>query len=165
MIKPRRQKGSFHNETGGSLIEFTVVASTFLLMLVGIVSAGNLFYTHSALAEATRRAARYAALTASSATPGTITTGTNIGPNLTAIRNIAIYGNDQGTGPRLIHNLQPNNVTVTYNQFGVQNGSVTVIIENYTYPFVFPTQTTSITMPAYRTTLSGESAGALPPTL
>ena len=50
------------NERGGSLIEFTVVAAVFFMMLVGIVAAGNLYYTHNALVEATRRGARYAVM-------------------------------------------------------------------------------------------------------
>ena len=158
-------KRSYRNERGGTLIEFTVVVSVFLMMLVAIVAAGNLFYTHNALTEATRRAARFAATNSSNATPGTITTGTNVGPNLTNIRNIAIYGNAAGSGPRLIYNLQPTNVRVTYSAFGVQEGTVSVEIENYSYPFVLPTQTTSIAMPAYRTTISGENAGAIPPNL
>jgi len=137
-------------QRGGSLIEFTVVAASFLMMLVGIVSAGNLYYTHNALAEATRRGARYAVLNANGSTM--------------AVQNVVVYGTDspaQGA-TSLIYNLQPNNVSVTYNGMGVASGAVTVTIDNYTYPFVLPTQTTSISMPQYRTTLSGECAGFIP---
>lgn len=139
------------NERGGSLIEFTVVASVFFLMLVGIVAAGNLYYTHNALVEATRRGARYAVLhpTGSAAD----------------VRNVVVYGTPTvGTGATsLIYNLRTTNVTVEYTGLNVAQGTVTVTITDYTFPFVLPTSTTSIAMPAYRTTLTGESAGFIPP--
>jgi Flp pilus assembly protein TadG len=149
------------HERGGTLIEFTVVASVFFLMLVGIVSAGNLYYTHNALVEATRRGARYAVL--------------NPSGGATAVQNVVIYGTNSppnGATP-LVYNLQPANVTVCYQgaagcpgqAFGVAAGAVTVTIQNYSFPFVFPTRTTSISMPPYRTTLMGESAGFIPPNL
>jgi hypothetical protein len=46
--------------------------------------------------------------------------------------------------------------------FGVAAGTVSVSINGYSYPFVLPTVTTSIAMPPYRTTLSGECAGFVP---
>ena len=138
------------NERGGSLIEFTVVATVFFMMIVGIVSIGNLYYTHNALVEATRRGARYAVL--------------NPANSNTAVTNVVRYGTDNppaGAIP-LVYNLQPGNVTVTYTGMGVASGSVTVAITGYTFPFILPTSTTSITMPPYRTTLTGESAGFIP---
>ena len=139
------------NERGSTLIEFTVVASVFFLMLVAIVAAGNLYYTHNALVEATRRGARYAVLHPTGST--------------TAVRNVVIYGTDSpaaGATP-LVYNLQTTNVTVTYTGLNVAQGTVTVTIDNYTFPFVLPTTTTSVTMPPYRTTVTGESAGFIPP--
>jgi Flp pilus assembly protein TadG len=147
------------DERGGTLIEFTVVASVFFLMLVGIVAAGNLYYTHNALVEATRRGARYAVLH----------------PNggATAVQNVVIYGTDAPAAgaTSLVYNLQPANVVVCYSgtancpgqSFGVAAGSVTVTIQNYSFPFVLPTRTTSVAMPPYRTTITGESAGFTPP--
>jgi Flp pilus assembly protein TadG len=139
------------NERGGSLIEFTVVASVFFLMLVGIVAAGNLYYTHNALVEATRRGARYAVLHPTGSTAD--------------VRNVVVFGTptpaDGATS--LIYNLQPGNVTVQYTGLNVASGTVTVTIVDYTFPFVLPTSTTSVAMPAYRTTLTGESAGFIPP--
>lgn len=149
------------SERGGSLIEFTVVALVFFMMLVGIVAAGNLYYTHNALVEATRRGARYAVLNASG--------------NTAAVQNVVIYGTDapsEGATP-LIYNLQPGNITVCYSggtcnpttAFNVAQGTVTVTITGYNFPFVLPTQTTSVAMPPYRTTLTGECAGFFPPNI
>ncbi|HEX5890118.1 MAG TPA: TadE/TadG family type IV pilus assembly protein [Pyrinomonadaceae bacterium] len=141
------------NERGGSLIEFTVVASVFFLMLVGIVAAGNLYYTHNALVEATRRGARYAVLNPTGSTA--------------AVQNVVIYGTPTPAegATSLVYNLQPANVTVTYTGLGVAAGTVTVSITGYTFPFVLPTSTTSVAMPPYRTTLTGESVGFVPPNI
>ena len=139
------------NERGGSLIEFTVIASFFFLMIIGIVAAGNLYYTHNALVEATRRGARYAVM--------------HPDGRITDVRNVVLYGTttpSQGA-TSLIYNLQPDNITVVYTGLNVAQGTVSVTINDYTFPFVLPTKTTSITMPPYRTTLTGESAGFIPP--
>ena len=140
-----------NNERGGSLIEFTVVATVFFLMLVAIVAAGNLYYTHNALVEATRRGARYAVMHPTGSTSD--------------VQNVVVYGTTSPTDGQtsLIYNLQTTNVTVTYTGLNVAQGTVTVTIQNYSFPFVLPTSTTSISMPPYRTTLSGESAGFIPP--
>ncbi len=146
-------------------MEFVFISPFFFMMLVGIVAAGNLFFTHNALVEATRRGARYASMQAANATPGTITPSsgcaTNVGPSLTAIRNYAIYGNAAGTGTNLV-NLQPSNINVEYCTFGVGTGTVSVSITGFNYNFVIPGISRVITMPPYRTTVTGESAGAWP---
>ncbi|MFN2511203.1 MAG: TadE/TadG family type IV pilus assembly protein [Pyrinomonadaceae bacterium] len=151
MLKQRNTKRA--GQSGATLIEFTVVASTFFLMLVAIVAAGNLYYTHNALVEATRRGARYAVLNPSGSDA--------------AVKNVVVYGTDtpaQGA-TSLIHNLTPDNVSVNYFSLNVASGTVTVTISNYSYPFVAPTLTTSVAMPPYRTTLTGEAAGFIPPDL
>ena len=150
-------------ERGSTLIEFAVVASVFFMMLIGIVAGSNLYFTHNAVVEATRRGARFAATQASNATPGTVTTGSNVGPSITAIRNYAIYGNPAGTGSPLLSNLQPANVSVEYAGFGVGTGTVSVSITGYNYNFAIPGGNRQIAMPAYRSTATGESAGTFPP--
>lgn len=153
------------SERGGTLLEFTFVAVTFFMMLLAITSGANLYFTHNALVEATRRGARFAATQAASGgAPGT-TTGclvTNSGPSLTAIRNFAVYGNVAGTGRALVSGLQPSNVNVQYCNFGVGTGSVSVYITGFNYNLVIPFLSRQIAMPANRTTVRGESAGTLP---
>ena len=141
------------NERGGTLIEFTIVATVFFMVLVGIVAAGNLYYTHNALVEATRRGARFAVLNPTGSTA--------------TVRNVVMYGtpNPAAGAVPLVYNLQPGNVTVNYQGLNVAQGTVTVSITGYTYPFVIPSSSTSIAMPPYRTTLTGESAGFIPANL
>jgi Flp pilus assembly protein TadG len=157
-----RQGENKSGERGSTLLEFAVVSSVFFMMLLAICAGSNLYFTHNALVEATRRGARFAATQTANSTPGTITSGTNVGPSLTNIRNYTIYGNTAGTGPNLL-NLQPANVNVEYSSFGVATGSVSVSITGFTYNFVIPGINRQITMPAYRSTAAGESAGTCPP--
>ena len=145
-------------------MEFVFIAPFFFMMLVGIVAAGVLFFTHNALVDATRRGARYASMTAAANPAGTIRTTTGCdttGPNLTAIQNYAIYGNTAGTGEN-VSGLQTSNICVEYSNFGVNTGTVTVSITNFNFSFVIPGISRLITMPPYRTTVPGESAGATP---
>lgn len=151
-------------QRGGTLLEFVVIAPFFFMMLVGIVAAGNLFFTHNALVDATRRGARFASMQAAANPAGTIRTTQGCdttGPSLTAIKNYAIYGNAGGTGSN-VSGLTPDNICVEYSNFGVQTGTVTLSIRNFNYSFVIPGISRVIAMPAYRTTVSGESAGASP---
>lgn len=158
-----REGNKRSGERGSTIIEFAVVASVFFMMLIGICAGANLYFTHNALVEATRRGARYAAGQPAHPTCGTPTTGSNTcSACLTRIQNYAVYGNSAGTGSPLVNGLQPSNINVGYSNFGVGSGSVSVSITGYNYNFVIPFVNQVITMPAYRTTAAGESAGVLP---
>ena len=151
-------------QRGGTLLEFAVIAPFFFMMLVGIVAAGSLFFTHNALVDATRRGARFASMQAAASPAGTIRTTDGCdttGPSVTAIKNYAIYGNAAGTGTN-VSGIQADNLCIEYSNFGVQTGTVTVSIVNYNYNFVIPGLSRVIAMPPYRTTVPGESAGAAP---
>jgi hypothetical protein len=158
MTKKRIEK---RGESGGTLLEFTFVAVTFFMMLLAITSGSNLYFTHNALVEATRRGARFAATQAANSPAGTLTTGTDVGPSLDAIRYFTIYGNATGTGTSVL-GLQPGNVHVEYKDFGVGTGAVSVYITGYNFSIVIPFVSRQIAMPPYRTTVRGESAGTLP---
>jgi Flp pilus assembly protein TadG len=160
MREPVRNK----SQRGTTILEFTFIAVTFITMLLAIASGANLYFTHNALVEATRRGARFAATQAATTPAGTTTTCTvtNSGPSLTAIRNFAVYGNAGGTGSPLVPGLQPANVNVDYCNFGVGTGSVSVYISGFNYDVVIPFINLQFAMPANRTTVRGESAGTFP---
>ena len=145
------------SESGNVMIEFTITAIAFLMMIMAIVSAGHLFFTHNAIVESTRRGARYASLVAK---PGTESCQNN-STTVDAVKNMVLYGTTTaGTAP-LVNNLQASNVTVCYsNDYGVGQGTVSVKIESYTYTFAVGAF--NINMPAYQTTVVGESAGTVP---
>jgi Flp pilus assembly protein TadG len=150
------------SERGATLLEFSICATVFLTAIFGVLEFGRALWTHNALSDAARRGARYAINQPASTPAGTTVTGTNVGPSLTAIKNVTVYGNSAGTGQPLVNNLATSNVNVTYSNFGLGNGSVSVTITNYTFQFIVPIVGTSISMPNYNTTLTGESVGTTP---
>jgi Flp pilus assembly protein TadG len=160
-------KNRVRNETGATLIEFTIVAVFLFTMLIVICSGANLYFTHNALVESTRRGARFAATQSAANPAGTVrTTGSGAcdssGPSLTDIKNFTIYGNTAGTGPKLANNLDVTNICVQYSSFGVGQGTVSVSITGYNVNYFFPGNSLTISMPSYRTTIAGENAGVIP---
>ena len=154
-------------QRGATVAEFAVVASVFFMMVFGIIEFGRLMYTHNALTDAARRGARYAALHPES---------------LTCVKNVTVYGEkhiDPVTcapmGPPLISNLSDTNVSVTYvgadlddnpgtpqTAYGMNLGTATVKIENFTFDLSVPLFQFRVNMPTYTTTLTAESAGLEP---
>ncbi|HEV8427395.1 MAG TPA: TadE/TadG family type IV pilus assembly protein [Pyrinomonadaceae bacterium] len=153
----KRRINKTGSETGTALVEFAITASFFFMMIVGIVSAGHLFFTHSALVESTRRGARYAATLAKPSTESCTNSSTTVDP----VKNMVLYGTTTAGSSTLVTNLQASNITVCYsNDYGVGQGTVSVKIEGYSYTFAVGAF--SINMPAYQTTVVGESAGTIP---
>ena len=156
-----------NSESGVATIEFAITSSFLLMMLMGVFASGYLFWVHNALVEATRRGARYAATQCKQDEVGC----PNSDVSLQRIRNVTLYGNADGTGYKLINNLQPASVIVAYsvntaptgelpNDFGVGRGTVSVKIQNYNFNFIL--SAVPITMPPYQTTVAGENAGYIP---
>jgi Flp pilus assembly protein TadG len=144
----RRTTISRRGERGAALLEFAIAATVFLTLTFAVLELGRLLWVHNALADAARRGARYA-----------------VNQPLTAaadVKNVAIYGNAAGTGSPLVSDLTPAQVVVTYNNFGLAAGTVTVEIQNYDFRFVLPLVGATMRLPAYRTTLTGENAGLVP---
>src|SRR6266536_4934892 len=94
MIYGRNKKSS---QRGATLVEFAVGATVFLTAMFAVIEFGRALWTHNALSDAARRAARYAVnQPASTPKPGEKTSGTNVGPSLTGIQNVAVYGDPNG---------------------------------------------------------------------
>ncbi|MCA1817074.1 MAG: pilus assembly protein [Acidobacteria bacterium] len=135
-------------ERGAALVEFAIAATVFLTTTFAVLELGRLLWVHNALTDATRRAARYAVNQPQTA--------------VADIKNVAVYGNKDGTGTPLVTDLTTDQVVVTYNNFGVGAGTVTVSIQNYDFRFVLPLVGTTMRLPAYSTTLTGENSGWVP---
>lgn len=144
----RKGKSVQSNERGATLVEFALALSVFLVAMFGVIEFGRAIWVHNALADAARRGARYAVLH-----PAT---------DAAAVKNVVIYGDPAGGTETMVPNLATSNVTVNYSNFGLNKGTVTVSITNYQFQFVIPIVGTTITMPAYTTTLTGESVGFVP---
>lgn len=150
-------------QRGATLVEFAIGATVLLTVIFAVLEFGRALWTHNALSDAARRGARYAIhQPASSPLAGVPTTGTNVGPSVTAIRNVAVYGNPAGGTTPMVNDLTPANVDVTYTNFGLGQGTVAVTIQNYQFQFVIPLVGTTITMPNYSTTLTAENGGVMP---
>ena len=142
-------------ERGAALLEFTLAATVFLFVIFGTLEFGRLLWVHNALADSTRRAARYAVTRGKSNDAAS--------DAQTAIKNVAVYGNPEGAGTPLVDGLAPGKVKVTYSDdYGLGAGSVLVEIEQYEFKFVVPLLGTTVQMPSYRTALTSESAGFVP---
>ena len=80
-----RRDGAYgRSERGSTLVEFTIGALVFLTAIFGVLDFSRLLWTHNALSDSVRRAARYAVSHASA--------------DETTVKNIAVYGNAEGTG-------------------------------------------------------------------
>jgi len=143
-----RIKSKRDTQRGATLVEFAIGATVFLSALFGVLEFGRALWLHNALTDAARRGARYAVI--------------NRDTNSDQVKNVVVYGNPAGTGTPLINNLSTGNVSVNYSGLAVGDGTATVSITNYQFQFVVPLIGTTIQMPSYRTTLTGESAGWIP---
>ena len=146
MIRNLRKNG---NERGATLLEFAIGASVFCIAMFGVLEYGRVMWTHNALSDAARRGARYAVNHA---------TG-----DAAAVKNVVVYGDPAGGDKPVVTNLTTANVQVEYSNFGLGAGTVSVSITGYKFQFVVPIVGTTINMPNYNTTLTGENAGLVPP--
>jgi|SRR6185369_10218580 Flp pilus assembly protein TadG len=139
------------NERGATLVEFAIGVTVFLTVMFAVLEFGRLLWVHNALTDAARRGARYATMH----TQG----------SADQVKNVVVYGNPDGTGQPMLTNLSTTNVTVNYDNFNLNDGTVSVSIDSYQFQFVLPFTGTNITMPHYTTTLTAESAGLTPANL
>lgn len=144
-----RIKSKRNTERGATLVEFAIGATVFVTALFAVLEFGRALWVHNALTDAARRGARYAVV--------------NSNADSASVKNVVVYGNSAGTGTPLVNNLSTAQVNVNYDgAFGVGEGTVSVSITNYQFQFVIPIIGTTINMPAYKTSLIGESAGLIP---
>lgn len=152
------------NERGTTIAEFAVVATVFFIIIIGIIEFGRLLYTHNALTDATRRGARFAALHKEAEEE--------------LVQREVVYGargefDEEGNplSTPLINGLTMDMVEVDYlgkplnedgtlrTSYGTNLGTATVTIKDYKYDLLIPLIGRQLTLPAYSTTLTAESAG------
>ena len=136
------------SERGGTLVEFAIAATVFISSMFAVVEFGRALWIHNALADAARRGARYAVINSSA--------------NSAQVKNVVVFGDPAGGSQPLVNNLTTGNVTVNYNGFGLNEGTVNVSITGYQFQFVVPIIGTTINMPSYTTTQVAENAGYIP---
>jgi Flp pilus assembly protein TadG len=138
------------SERGATLLEFSIAAMVFFLALFGVLEVGRLLWVHNTLSEAVRQGARYAALHA---------------PNEAQVKAVVVYGTavpTAGAHP-VAAGLTTDKVQVAYSSpFGVKVGTVTVTISGYAFQFAVPLIGNTLNLPAYKSTMTAESAGVVP---
>lgn len=146
-----RSTNNRRDERGATLLEFAIGATVFLIAMFAVLEFGRALWTHNALSDATRRGARYAV--------------NHPATDVAAVQNVVVYGDPAGGTNPVVSNLTTSNVQVLYSNFGLGAGTVSVSITNYKFQFIIPIVGTTISMPNYTTTLTGENAGLVPPNL
>lgn len=146
---------SKRNERGASLLELAIVASIFFTSLFAVLEFGRLLWIHNTLRDAARRGARYAVVRKNDAA------------GIAAVKNMVVYGDpnaNPATAIPVASGLTTSNVQVDYANFnGIQlSARASVSIINYQFKFAVPLVGTTINLPAYRTSQTGESAGYIP---
>ena len=148
------------NQRGAALVELAIVSGVFFTVIFGILEFGRLLWTHNALQDAARRGARYATVRRDD-TAGNL-----------AVKKMVVYGDpnaNPATASPVVSGLTTSDVTVAYENYnGVQlSAKATVSITNastgnYKFKFAVPLIGGTLTMPSYKTSLPGESAGYAP---
>ncbi|WP_303900870.1 TadE family protein [Thiohalomonas denitrificans] len=145
------QKGM--RQKGISTVEFALIGLLFFTLLFGIIEAGRAFFAWNTIEEATRRAARIAAVCPF---------------DHSSVRRAAIFeAADGGTESRVLQGMNTGHVTVEYlDDTGAATLSyldaafVRVAITGYSYQLFFPFST--FTLPDSSTTVPVESLGYMP---
>jgi Flp pilus assembly protein TadG len=134
------------------MVEMAITGFIFFTAVFGLLEFSRLLWTHNALRDAVRLGVRYAATSAQ---------------NTTNVKNMVVYGtvSPPGGAKPVVYGLTTSHVVVTYNGFGVKQGSVEVKVTGYPFTFSVPLIGTTMTLGDYRATLTGESAGFIPPNL
>lgn len=139
-------------ERGATLVETAIAGSVFLTVVFALLEFSRLLWTHNALADAARQGARYAAISTQSTAN---------------VQNMVVYGaiSPAVDAKPVVYGLTTGHVAVTYSGFGVKQGSVSVRITGYQFNFIVPLIGATMTLPDYKASLTGESAGYTPPTI
>jgi Flp pilus assembly protein TadG len=151
MREMKKTAGRKINERGVALVELAIGATVFFTVIFAVLEFSRLLWTHNALADAARLGARYAAI--------------NLPNSTTSIKKVVVFGvaNPADGALPVVNGLTINHVTVSHSgNFGVKQGTVSVSITGYVFNFSVPIVGATVTLPDYKTTLTGESAGYEP---
>jgi hypothetical protein len=136
-------------ERGISLLELTFSTVTLVVATFATIDFGRMLWVHNALNEQARKGTQYAA--SHSTTSATVT----------AIKNLVVYNNVNGGTRPVVPGLTTAMVTVDYNSMSMGAGTTTVKVSGYTYRMASLMGVT-VSMPTYKMTLTGETAGNMP---
>lgn len=102
---------------GVAAVEFAIVVPVLLLAMLACAEIGRAFVHYHTLSYATRNCARYLSEHAINGTTGVVVISAETAER---VRNLAVYGNERGTGRRILPNLEASHVTVSSSGNDVQ---------------------------------------------
>jgi Flp pilus assembly protein TadG len=117
---------------GSALLEFALAASILVPLFTGTFQFGYTLYVYNNLQSAVRGGARYASMRSYDSASSTPSNQFS-----TAVKNMVIFGNPDGTGQPVSRGLTPSNVQIQPNMNGAAPESITVQIAAYTIDAVF----------------------------
>lgn len=115
------------SETGVALTEFALILPLLLILTFITTEFGRALYQYNTITKSVRDAARYLSVQ---------TAGTKINE----AKNLIVFGNTAGTGPRLTAGLEIENVPApTWQPSGANPtiNTVTIRVTNYTFRSLF----------------------------
>jgi TadE-like protein len=133
---------------GSTLVESAIVLVLFLVLLIGILDAGQVLFLHNFLDERVRSAVRYAAVHTY---------------DVNAIKNFAAYNDPVGPpggGPGLF-GLDPGMVQVARYDFGTPNARIEVSVTTFSMHFLSPWLAGTFTPRPFRASMPIESGGVV----
>lgn len=144
-----RKRNRRASERGLSLLEMTFSTLILVTATFAAIDFGRMLWAHSALNDQVRKGAQYAA---------SHSTATS---TATSIKNLVVYNSTTGGTNAVVPGLTTSMVSVEYDSLALGSGTTTVKVTGYTFKMASLMGTT-FTMPTYRTTLTGETAGNMP---
>ena len=139
-------------ERGISLLELTFSTTVLMMAIFATFDFCRLLWAHNAINDGVRKGAEYAISHATGAT------------TTTAIKNLVVYGNAAGGTNPIATGLTTSMVTVDYSSMMLGSGTATVKVTGYNFVFTALIGA-HVSLPVYRATLTGETAGNLPPVI
>jgi Flp pilus assembly protein TadG len=117
---------------GSALLEFAIATGILVPLFTGTFQFGYTLYVYNSLQSAVRGGARYASMRSYDSASATPSSGFS-----TAVKNMVVYGNPDGTGQPVSRGLTASNVQIQPNMNGAAPESITVQITGYTIDAVF----------------------------
>lgn len=117
---------------GSALLEFALATSILIPLFTGTFQFGYTLYVYNNLQSAVRGGARYASMRSYDSANDMPSIGFS-----TAVKNMVVYGNPDGTGQPVSRGLTISNVQIQPNMNGAAPESITVQIAGYKIDAVF----------------------------
>jgi Flp pilus assembly protein TadG len=123
MSSSLRTRASHRRHGGLAIVEFVICLPVLLLLLFATAEFGHFLTQYSTLNDSVRDAARYVAGAALNGTDGRLVTGGAWNSLVSQGQNLAVFGNQGGSGTPLLPSLAVGQITVTEDTV---NNNVTV---------------------------------------